>query len=279
MNEMLRRTWEDVAYRWNEYESPLRPHEQDTRIMRAALMCWHARNPVEKANVFLCGVTPEIAAMDWPFPINLIAMDQAHRMVELVWPGDVPGVRRAIVGDWRESGLGHQSQDIVIGDGGFAFFTYPSGQRTLINELHHLLRPGGLFLYRYFAQLSQRESMNQILIDLMAGKISNFHSFKWRVAMALQMHPGDGVAQNDIWDVVMHAKLDRMTKLPPKGWTAGAINTIHFYRGKTSRLYFPTLEEFRSLLAEEFDQIEVDYPTYELGERCPTVSAIVRGNA
>src|SRR5437764_14748408 len=129
MDEMLRKTWEDVAYRWNDYASPLRPHTQDIQMMRDTLARWHAGNPVEKARVFLCGVTPEIAAMDWPFPIDLTAMDQAASMVRIVWPGDVPGVRRALVGNWMSSGLPAGSQDIVIGDGGFVFFSYPDGQR------------------------------------------------------------------------------------------------------------------------------------------------------
>src|SRR6266480_3496826 len=82
----LRKTWDEVAYSWGEYATPLRPHAQDLRITRDALCRWHASNPVEKARVFLCGVTPEIATMDWPFPIELIAMDQAASMVRFVWP-------------------------------------------------------------------------------------------------------------------------------------------------------------------------------------------------
>src|SRR5438046_972511 len=121
MDETLRKTWDDVAHRWGDYASPLRPHPDDLRITREILSRWHAKNPIAKARVFLCGVTPEIAAMDWPFPIELVAMDQAESMVRIVWPGDVPGVRTARVGDWTNPGLPAKSQDIIIGDGGFVF--------------------------------------------------------------------------------------------------------------------------------------------------------------
>src|SRR3954462_13348527 len=148
MDGTLRKTWDDVAHEWQHYDSPLRPHADDLRIMREMLLRWHERNPIKKARVFMCGVTPEIAAMDWPFPIDLLAMDQAASMVQIVWPGDVPGVRRAVVGNWIQNGLATASQDIVIGDGGFGFFAYPDAQRALAKEMERLLRKGGLFLYR-----------------------------------------------------------------------------------------------------------------------------------
>src|SRR3954463_7015040 len=129
MNDTLRKTWDHVAHKWQHYASPLRPHTDDLRIMRGMLQRWHARRAIEKPNVFMCGVTPEIATMDWPFPIDLLAMDQAASMVQIVWPGDVPGVRRAVVGNWMQNGLAAASQDIVIGDGGFGFFPYPDAQR------------------------------------------------------------------------------------------------------------------------------------------------------
>src|SRR5438105_5064647 len=129
MDDALRKTWNDVAHSWKHYGPPLRPHLEDLRITRDAMVRWHAKNRVEKARVFLCGVTPEIAAMDWPFPVDLIGMDQAQSMVDIVWPGDIAGVRKAIVGNWTNSGLPSASQDIIIGDGGFGFFQYPDAQR------------------------------------------------------------------------------------------------------------------------------------------------------
>src|SRR6476619_1996186 len=119
MDETLRKTWDDVAHRWNDYSSPLRPHADDLRITRQMLSQWHASNPIAKPRVFLCGVTPEIATMDWPFPIELVAMDQAESMVRIGWPGDVRGLRSARVGNWNDSGIPAASRDIVIGDGGF----------------------------------------------------------------------------------------------------------------------------------------------------------------
>ena len=112
----LRTTWNDMAARFNDWGPPLRPCAEDIRVMQKMAANWHRASRREKTTVFLCGVTPEIVTMRWPFPIELIGMDQAEGMVRAVWPGDLPGVRRGVVGNWLESGLRTGSQDLVIGD-------------------------------------------------------------------------------------------------------------------------------------------------------------------
>lgn len=236
---------------------------------------WHENNPLHTVRVFLCGVTPEIATMPWPFPIDLFAMDQSESMVRIVWPGDVGGLRQGRVGNWLNPGLPDHSRDLVIGDGCFAFFD-AGGQRKLARALSQLLRPGGLFVYRLYAQADRRESLEEVLQATRAGLIGNFHIFKWRLAMALQPDSRSGVKQHDIWRACQEAALDP-ARLPQPGWSARAAGTIRFYQGKESRLYFPTLAEFRNLLAESFQDIQVHFPSYELGERCPILTAGPRG--
>jgi len=272
MADDLRETWDDIAYHWDDWGPPLRPCPEDLRITQQRIARWHAETPVETAHVFLCGVTPEIATMQWPFPIELVGMDRADSMVRVVWPGDIPGIRTATVGNWLDSGLRPRSQDVVIGDGGFVFADYPVGQRTLARAMRRLLRPAGLFVYRHYAQAAVRESVGEVLTAARAGSIGNFHIFKWRLAMALQPDSESGVKLHDIWHACMRADIDP-TRLPQPGWSARAIDTIRFYREKEARLYFPTLEEFRHLLSEQFDDIEVQIPEYELGERCPILTA------
>jgi hypothetical protein len=268
----LRKTWNDVASRWNDWGPPLRPCSEDLQIMQAMIADWHRKNPVEKPHVFLCGVTPEIVTMPWPFPIELIGMDQAESMVRLVWPGDLRGVRQGVVGNWLESGLAAGSQDLVIGDGGFGFFAYPDAQRALLSELKRVLVPSGLFVYRHYAQIENQESPDQVLNAARSGGIGNFHAFKWRLAMALQADSASGVRQQDVWTTWTAARIDP-TLLPQPGWSQRAVATIELYREKQARLYFPTVREFTALLEEQYSEIKIEYPGYELKERCPTLAA------
>ena len=242
--------------------------------MQAMITDWQAVNRKQKTRVFICGVTPEIVTMEWPFPIELTGMDQAESMVRLVWPGDIPGTRRGLVGNWLESGIAPGSQDIVIGDGGFVFFGYPNAQRALLAEMRRVLSPSGLFVYRHYAQFEKQESFDEVLSAARSGSIGNFHAFKWRLAMALQSDSPSGVRHHDIWTAWTKAGIDP-ARLPQPGWSERAVSTVELYRDKQARLYFfPTLREFRALLEGEFTNVEVRFPSsYELGERCPIIAA------
>jgi SAM-dependent methyltransferase len=268
----LKKTWNDSAVRFDDWGPPLRPSPEDIQLMREMIVAWHGSNQSRRMRVFLCGVTPEIVTMEWPFPMDMVGMDQAESMVRLVWPGDLPGIRRGIVGNWMESGLEAGSQDIVIGDGGFAFLSYPDGQRALMAELRRVLAPTGLFVYRHFAQAERHETVDDVLSAARSGGIGNFHAFKWRLAMALQPDSTSGVRQSDIWSAWTKAGLSP-ARLPQPGWSDRAVSTIDMYREKQARLYFPTLSEFRTLLNEYYKDIDVRLPGYELGERCPTMTA------
>jgi len=272
MADDLRETWDEIARHWDDWGPPLRPSEEDLDIAHRALTRWRSETSIESVRIFLCGVTPEIAALPLPFRSELIGMDQVEAMVRIVWPGDIPGVRRAMVGNWLQSGLPAGSQDVVIGDGGFGFFDYPRRQLALARSMHRLLRSGGLFFYRHWAGIQQREPLERVLSDARAGSIGNFHVFKWRVAMALQPDSRAGVRLHDIWQACQDAALDA-SRLPQPGWSSRAMSTIRFYRDRDARLYFPTLDEFREILSEDFEQIDVQFGTYELAERCPMLIA------
>jgi len=53
-------------------------------------------------------------------------------------------------------------------------------------------------------------------------------------------------------------------------WSLESINTIDAYRGVSGQYYFPRASEFAELSASNFIEVNRHFPTYELGERCPT---------
>ncbi len=277
MAEEIHKTWNDVADHWNNWGPPLRPGSEDLLIMRGNLVRWLEKNPVETLRVFLCGVTPEIVTMAWPCPIELTAMDQSQRMIDCVWPGDIPGVRRAMVGNWLTPGLASGSQDLVLNDGGFGFFDHPDGLRCLLASIRSLIKPGGLFIGRNFVQVEPREPLREVLDAARSGQIGSFHSFKWRLAMSLQPNVVEGVRQHDIWQAWAETDIDP-TQLPQPGWSERSVSTIEFYRDQPAILRFPTLNEFCTLLAESFDEVEVRYASYELSDRCPILTARPKPN-
>jgi hypothetical protein len=137
------------------------------------------------------------------------------------------------------------------------------------------LQPRGLLMLRLFTQVARRESLAEVLGALHAGRIGSFHVFKWRLAMALQSDSTTGVKRDDVWRAYAAAGIDP-ARLPQPGWSPAAIRTIRSYENQQTRLCFPTLDEVRSLLDEAFEGIEVTFPQYELGERCPIVTVTPR---
>src|SRR5690349_4264303 len=122
MTDGLRKTWDDIAHHWDDWGPPLRPGPEDLRIMGAALGGWREPNSSAVAQVLLCGTTPEIATLAWPFPARLLAVDKSEQMLRVVWPGTIPGAREAVVGDWLRLPTSAHSRDVAIIDGGFVFF-------------------------------------------------------------------------------------------------------------------------------------------------------------
>jgi predicted dehydrogenase len=254
--------WQSAPKLWKYFGPPLRPCDQDIQSMEEQVARWHDAHPERRANVLLCGVTPEIASMHWPAGTRLWAVEKSRAMIEQVWPVGLPPGRQVIQGEWTKLPLQPGSIDIVIGDGCFTSLSYPELQRKFLAELVTLLRPGGTLIMRFFVQRDGRESPEDIFEEQRRGFIGSFHAMKWRLAMALQATASEGVKVDDVWQTWRRANLQTE-------WPEAVVQTIDTYRGSDHLLVFTTLEEIRALFAdylEEQDYIEHDY---ELGERCP----------
>jgi SAM-dependent methyltransferase len=241
------------------------------RFAEAAVTRWGRRRKREALHALLLGVTPELVRMAWPKPTRLLAVDRSPTMLRHVWPGNVPGTRQAIRGNWLDLPVAPRSQDVVIGDGCFPQLDYPTGQRAFAATLHRALHPGGILVMRSFVRLPRRESVGQVFDALLAGRIGSFHVLKLRLAMALHQDSRQGVRLHDVWMAWQAAGIDASRLPAHAGWSADAVGTIDFYRGQNARLTLSTLAEHQALLSEWFDEVSIEMPDYELGERCPMV--------
>ena len=111
MNETAIAHWHSIAREWRYFGSPLRPCDEDTRFMSKII----AKQFEGKRDLkdLLCGVTPEIACMPWPSGALLTAVERAGDMIQEVWPGDMPGIRKVQQGDWLEIETDEAAFDVV----------------------------------------------------------------------------------------------------------------------------------------------------------------------
>jgi SAM-dependent methyltransferase len=191
-------------------------------------------------------------------------------MIRGVWPtGRCQAFHRAALqADWFTLPLGNQSCDLVLGDGSFVVFDHAKASR-LTRSVRRVLKRGGKFLVRVFVRRDADEPPAVVWDHLLARRIGNFHVFKFRLLMSLRREQGD-VRVADAWEF-FRARCSDLEALARKlGWPVEEVQTIAAYGGQSAVYWFPTVREFRALVAAEFKETACLWPRYEMGECCPT---------
>lgn len=275
--------WNRHAAQWQYVGTPLKPTPQDVCQLQGVVADWQAsRHGRDLAvgvadtvaadlEVLLLGVTPEIASMQWPGGTRLLAVDRCMDMIEGVWPGAMLPYADVMCSDWCNVALDDQSRDLVVGDGCFTLLAYPAGYHALLRSMRRVLRDDGLFVMRFFVRPKVREETQQVFDDLQAGRIGNFHVFKWRLAMSLHGTSEEGVQLADIWDAWHGARINTSALATRLGWMPESIATIDVYRDVPTRYSFPLLAEVRAVMTGYFSECAHHVGEYELAERCPTL--------
>ena len=239
--------------------------------MESVLRRW--LSPPRSPRVVVLGVTPEMARLPWPKGTELLAVDYSQPMIDMLWPGFPSPGEGVVCANWLDLPLGQErARDLVIGDGPFSVLRYPVEYRQLLRALGQVLEPNGLFAFRVMVRPELPENPTAVYEAAMAGEMGSFHVFKLRLFMAMQSYPEAGMRTGDAW-ISWSTDGPGADKLVARsGWPAEQVASFESYQDKDTVYTFPTLDELRSLLDEEgFREVECLWPTYELGERCPTL--------
>lgn len=262
--------WPEVARKWQQLDSPLRPVQPDLVLVRRALS--HLRLADDRQpRVLIMGVTPEIYRLPWPDDWPVRSIDWTPAMVDHLWPG---AREHVTLHDWRQMPFAAGSFDIVTCDGGLNLLKYPDDQRTTCRHLARIVAPGGLFITRLYAPPKVKETPKQVLDDLLAGRIRDLNCLKLRMGMAMQDAPEDGVAPHDVRERLFEVAGDWSALAERLGWPLEHLAAIDAYRHATARYYFVSESLVTEMLCGEeplFECVSAETPDYELGERCPTV--------
>lgn len=210
--------------------------------------------------------------LPWPPQSSVLAVDQSEVMIGALWSGagDVADAT-AVRGDWRALPCADGTIDIAVGDGCFTTLACPEDYRAVTNEVRRVLAPGGRLVMRLFVPPAVREDLESVVDDLHGGRIIGFHAFKWRLVTALHTSSPAGTTLGAIWDVWRAICPDPAALAAKHGWSPDVVATIDHYRGSTTTYSFPPLEELRAFMSPTFREISCRTPSYELGERFPTL--------
>ncbi len=262
--------WAEVARLWQQLGPPLRPSAADVSIYDQR--CFGVARRIDSLQALILGVTPELHALRWPSETDLLAIDHTRGMIEAVWPGPEGS---ALCAEWTDMPLESASRDVALCDGGLPLLAYPQTHRQLARELQRVLVRDGLFVTRLFVPSARHESVDEVLRDLVSGRVSCLNALKLRLWDAIQSEVSVGVRLGDVWNAVsdlapsLDALADRL------GWEREHLQPLTTYRECASRYHLVSVEEVTRVFCDEcrgFDLRAVDIPSYPLGDRCPIVT-------
>ena len=255
--------WSDIARRWAQVGPPLRPSAEDVAVYAGIV------RTIKSPRALILGVTPELYRLPWPSDASVLAADHTFGMIEAVWPGPREAVMCA---DWRDLPLPDASRNLVMCDGGVHLLPYPHGQRKLATTLHRVIEPGGVCILRLFVPPAVRESGDQVLDDLLAGRIPNLNVLKLRLGMALQENANVGVELRLIFDVIARLAPSISDLADRLGWPREHLLAVESYRDSRTRYHFVTIDEVIDLFCLSPGGFEVEKTHVPAAyERCPFV--------
>ncbi len=262
--------WTAVAKQWGQIGQPLRPSAQDIAFVSQAVSSWANSHDIPRA--LILGVTPELYNLPWPAGADIIAVDHTQAMIDVVWPGPRDA---AICAEWTDLPLPEKSRDIAVCDGGIILLQYPEGHRKFAEELSRIITPDGLCVLRLFVPPANDEDPESVLLDLMESRMGNLNLLKLRLGMAMQANAVEGVQLNNVWKAI-HKVAPDLNQLADKiSWPLEHLLAINAYRGRTATYHFLDVDQVLGIFCAEnvsFALESVQWPDYELGDRCPTIT-------
>ena len=261
--------WEKHAAQWNHIGPPLRPCRQDIEFVQTEVNHFaRARNRVE---ALLLGVTVELTGISWPLNCSLTAVDSSRAMLIQRWRAPVGIKSAAIQGLWEQLPVPRKSLDLVLADGSLSTLPNARGVAEVLCELAAAISPGGRIVTRVFIRQETEPTPGEVIDAMRRGEYGNFHVFKFRLLMALHNCPTEGVLLHSVYETVCNAIPDRAALARELGWPLESVNTIDAYKDVSGRYFFPCLAQFRELMGGDLRELDCLVPTYEMGERCPTL--------
>jgi SAM-dependent methyltransferase len=256
--------WEKIAHRWNQVGSPLRPAEDDLRHFMEFL-------DITRSAPFrslILGVTPELYKLPWPSGSTILAVDRSPEMIASIWPGPAEA---ALEANWLDLTFPNATFDAVLCDGGLHLQGYPEDHSSLADSVSRVLLDGGCFVIRLFTLPPEPETPRDVWRDLKQRKIANFHEFKLRMAMALQITPAHGVVLGEVYNAILNHLDGRLQSLTDQtGWPLEQVETLESYRDSSNAYRFLSEADSVEALTASGQLVLTGrrFGRYPLSERC-----------
>jgi len=269
--EQQKEVWKKQASRWEHVGPPLRPTEQDGRLMlELAIGTPHLHSAC--STIVILGVTPEVVQLNWPGDSKLQAFDISADMIAKVWRPNPRVLSQVSQSRWQSLPLESGSADAVVGDGCLTVLQNMNECREFLVEIARVLKLQRRLVLRCFVRPPESESVDAIIADVSGRRIQHFASLKWRLAMVLCDSESSTVQPWDVGRVFNKLFSDRATLHETTGWPLDTINTIDSYEDMKGYFTFMTLAQIQAVSSPLFEIDAIKHGNYELSERCPAIA-------
>jgi hypothetical protein len=270
--------WASIARCYSAFGSPFVPCREDIETFQIAVATHAQMVGVNNLRALLLGVTPGIALMKWPEGSHIVGVEISSAVIDALWPGNTE-TRKAICASWFGLPIEQKSCHVVIGDGSLIACRFPSEAQRLIHSVRAALADRGLLVLRSYIQPDSKESIDEVFEALFSPDGMTVDCFKLRLYLAIQRSTAEGVAVKEAAKILEQYKLDQHVMRDRLGWSSAAIEPFMGWPKSDAVYSMPTLSELRKILATDFTEMSLTYPSYELGHCCPIMILRVRDNA
>lgn len=273
----VRSPWTSHARQWSRVGPPLRPSPEDVAVARKALDAWRGATGRDDPTLLVMGVTPELCSLPTGERSRVIAVDRSADMIGSVWPGPLRPKDAVLCADWRHLPIENDSVDVLLSDGCLSTLPYPAGYADVCAELLRVLRDGGRCVARCFVQSEKPERADDVLADLVGvGPVASTPSSggsRWRSSPTRR-----SVSSSRTYGTrsTRGKRLRCAVSAPRMAGRRGADDRR--VPRVEARYSFPSLGSLCGLFTDAgFSVLEVSHPSYELGDRCPSLVLVPRG--
>jgi SAM-dependent methyltransferase len=260
-------SWSELARRWSQVSSPLRPCPEDLQRLQAVWRQSLATPlPSRRLEVLVLGVTQELAAFPWAGEFSLTCTDANEEMIRAVWSGDGPS-RRVLRANWLKLPLADASFDLVLSDCGVNVLGNLGQLTSLGREVMRLVRREGRVVMRRYAHPSPAESLHTLIRAIETRTVSSFSEFKLRLLLTLSAEHA-AIRVGDAWACFQAHFPDRQNLATQLGCSLDTVNSIDAYQNQDTRYLFPSQFELEQAFAG-FTFTRGPAGSYPLAGCCP----------
>lgn len=251
---------------------PRAPSPQDGELMLdLAGSTLAANGPL---SVIVLGVTRAIVHLEWPTNVELLSLDSNPDMIEAVWVPH-PVVRsQATLSGWEAMPVASGSVDLVVGDCSFNACSDLALYSDVARECARVLKPQGKAILRFFAPEEPRKTPLQAIADARISAEGRLSHVRLDLAMAISGLNGGFVNSAEIKRVFDELVPDRAGFARQSGATQEEVFRVIDLPARefpNMVLNYFTVSEIRRNVQDWLVLDEVRYPSYLMGNACPTL--------